>query len=266
MANAPAVVVTLDGQLRAPGEPLLYADDLAAVRGDGIFETLLVRDGEAPFASAHLARIAASAAALYGCALPDDLAARVDAAAAGPDAVGALRVVVTPEPGGGAVVALERGRPRARALPIVLRPFTLPGGLGAHKWRDRGLLDALAAADPDGATPLLLDGDGCVLEAAWGNVFALAGDVLTTPPADGRILPGVTRAAVLAAAPELGLAPCERPLPIERLARADAIAISSSLVGVVPAVLAAAAPDAGTFALAERLMRRLGQRTATPVA
>ena len=41
--------------------PLLYADDLAAVRGDGIFESLLVRDGRPCLLEAHLARLTQSA-------------------------------------------------------------------------------------------------------------------------------------------------------------------------------------------------------------
>ena len=52
-----AVVVTLDGELHDPQAPLLFADDLAAVRGDGIFETLLVRDGRPCLLEAHLARL-----------------------------------------------------------------------------------------------------------------------------------------------------------------------------------------------------------------
>lgn len=40
---AVAVVVTLDGEVHDPSVPLLYADELAAVRGDGAFETALVR-------------------------------------------------------------------------------------------------------------------------------------------------------------------------------------------------------------------------------
>jgi 4-amino-4-deoxychorismate lyase len=61
MASQPAVVVTLDGELHDPSAPLLYADDLAAVRGDGIFETLLVRDGRPCLLEAHLARLTQSA-------------------------------------------------------------------------------------------------------------------------------------------------------------------------------------------------------------
>jgi 4-amino-4-deoxychorismate lyase len=55
------VVVTLDGELHEPGAPLLYADDLAAVRGDGIFETLLIRDGRPCLLEAHLGRLTESA-------------------------------------------------------------------------------------------------------------------------------------------------------------------------------------------------------------
>jgi 4-amino-4-deoxychorismate lyase len=61
MASQPAVVVTLDGQLRDPATPLLHADDLAVVRGDGIFESLLVRDGRPCLLEAHLGRLTQSA-------------------------------------------------------------------------------------------------------------------------------------------------------------------------------------------------------------
>ena len=54
-------MVTLDGELHDPRTPLLHADDLAAVRGDGIFETLLVRDGRPCLLEAHLGRLTQSA-------------------------------------------------------------------------------------------------------------------------------------------------------------------------------------------------------------
>ena len=56
-----AVLVTLDGLIHDPDAPLLHADDLAAVRGDGVFETLLVRDGAACLVEAHLQRLVQSA-------------------------------------------------------------------------------------------------------------------------------------------------------------------------------------------------------------
>ena len=61
MASEPGVVVTLDRELHDPAVPLLFADDLAAVRGDGVFETLLVRDGRPCLLEAHLGRLTQSA-------------------------------------------------------------------------------------------------------------------------------------------------------------------------------------------------------------
>jgi 4-amino-4-deoxychorismate lyase len=61
MASQPAVVVTLDGASHDPSTPLLHADDLAVVRGDGVFESLLVRDGRPCLLEAHLARLTQSA-------------------------------------------------------------------------------------------------------------------------------------------------------------------------------------------------------------
>lgn len=62
MSGQPSVLVTLDGTVHDPGLPLLFGDDLAAVRGDGVFETLLVRDGEACLVELHLKRLMHSAA------------------------------------------------------------------------------------------------------------------------------------------------------------------------------------------------------------
>ncbi|GAA1900573.1 MAG: aminodeoxychorismate lyase [Williamsia herbipolensis] len=59
-----SILVTHDGAVLDPDVPFLHADDLAAVRGDGVFETLLVRDGRARNVSRHLDRLQNSARAL----------------------------------------------------------------------------------------------------------------------------------------------------------------------------------------------------------
>ncbi|GAA2054488.1 aminodeoxychorismate lyase [Williamsia deligens] len=59
-----SILVTHDGAVLDPDVPYLHADDLAAVRGDGVFETLLVRDGRARNVGRHLARLEKSAEAL----------------------------------------------------------------------------------------------------------------------------------------------------------------------------------------------------------
>jgi len=201
----------------------------------GVFETLLVRGGVPVDTRAHLARLARSVTALYGEELPDDLHARVVAAAAAAP-LQRLRVVAEPAPGGAApdAVRVEIDAEPLAAEPapdaVTLAPAVLPGGLGAHKWRDRDLLDELAVRLD--AVPLLLDLDGDVLEAAYANLFIVEGTHLITPPLDGRQLPGTVRARVLALHPAL-----EERISLDRVAAADELLLASSIRGIHPARL-----------------------------
>jgi para-aminobenzoate synthetase/4-amino-4-deoxychorismate lyase len=189
----------------------------------GVFDTLLVLDGVPQRLDAHLARLERSLAEVYDRALPDDLRARVhDLARSGRDRA-RLRIDAVP----GKDFELVLTPARRRTLPIVLHPYTLPGGLGAHKWRDRELIDALVQ------TPLFLDADGTVLEAGWANVLIRRGDRLLRPRADGRILPGTSLPRAE-----------EADLTLADLRAADRIMLSSALSGVVTAVLADAPAEA----------------------
>jgi para-aminobenzoate synthetase/4-amino-4-deoxychorismate lyase len=256
----PSGPIGLPGRAQPP--PALSPHRRRPDPAHGVFETLLVVDGETVRGEEHLARLRASVALLYDAPLPDDLSLRIaESAATHASGKAALRIVVQPGPRGEVHVTIERGVVRARQLPIALAPVMLPSGLGAHKWRDRRLLDALAGTPPDAATPLVVDSDGAVLEAAWGNVFVLEGGALLTPPADGRLLPGVTRAALLEeAAAALGLDAREQQLGLARLAAADAILLSSALSGAVPAVLGGAAPKPGASPLALQLAHSLAMQ------
>ena len=115
----------------------------------------------------HLARLAASYRALYGRALPDELAVRAAAAAAGRErgAPADRR-----DAGGEAELTVTAPRPPA---PVTLRPVVLPGGIGPHKCRDRRLLESHEADDP-ATMPLLLDADGLVLETSRASVVVRA--------------------------------------------------------------------------------------------
>ncbi len=266
LVKARPLVRAIDGTIEEPSAldvPLAAPAALTRTRhrpdpAAGIFDTLLAHEGRAVRAPAHLARLAASAAELYDAELPEDLPERVEALARQAQAPTGLRIDARPQADGTLAIGLALRGPRARKLPIVLAPALLPGGLGAHKWCDRTLVDALGA---DGATALLLDADGSVLEAAWGNVFALEGERLVTPPADGRLLPGVTRAALLDAARSTGLQPVEEPLALARLAAADAILVSSSLAGAVPACLGKRErASSGAAEVAQRLAAALADR------
>lgn len=197
----------------------------------GVFETMLVRDGRPLELSAHLARLGASVAGLYGVAdLPGIAELVADRARGLP--LGRLRVTVAPN-GDGSLHADVRRAPVDDVLvfpdfgrAVRLRPLTVPGGLGRHKWADRRILDA---ADGGNAVPLVLDADGSVLEASRANVFVVEDGAISTPPADGRILPGVTRRRVLELMPVR-----EEAIALDRLLAADEVFLSGSVRGIEP--------------------------------
>ena len=223
---------------RAPAPVFALSDELSRPDPErGVFSTMLVRDGEPQDLAAHLARLRASVRELYGDDLPDDLELRVRRAAA-PHALARLRAALAPADG----VSVEaRPLEERAAAPVVLAPVALPGGLGAHKWLERRLLDELARRL--GAVPLIVDLDDEVLEAAHANVWIVEGRDLITPPLDGRLLPGTARAGLLRD-PPAGLEPREEPITLERLAAADELLLSSSIRGLHPAGLAGAAQPA----------------------
>jgi para-aminobenzoate synthetase/4-amino-4-deoxychorismate lyase len=233
-------LVRAQGRLaRSPGPPtraLRYGQ--RPDPGLGVFETVLVEHGRPVGLEAHMTRLAHSVTELYGASLPPTLAAGAQAAAAECAALERSRMRVLADPDGSVRITVSAVSGVDRGRPAVLVPFALPGGLGAHKWRDRRLLDALADVAA-GGVPLLLDTDGDVLEAGYANIWLVEGDDLITPPADGRILPGTTRAALLTA----GRAAREERFDLARLARADAIVLTSSISGRHPARLGRRAPQ-----------------------
>ena len=189
----------------------------------GIYETIHVANGFPQRWLAHLARLTGSARRLYGRSPPADLTAQVLALAHG---VTSARLRIDLMPGEDPQLELT---PMPPSVPAILRPIVVPGGVGAHKWRDRALLEAHEADDPR-TLPLLVDADGVVLESSRAGVLVRAHNgMLWTPPRDGRILPSVTVSVSRAES---------RQLTLEDLRHAESIYIASALRGVQSATLA----------------------------
>ncbi|KUI37651.1 4-amino-4-deoxychorismate lyase [Mycobacterium sp. IS-1496] len=202
MASGPAVVVTLDGAVHDAQTPLLHADDLAAVRGDGIFETLLVRDGRPCLLEAHLGRLAQSAR-LMELPAPDlprwrsTVTTAVHRWAADGGDEGVLRLVYS------------RGRESGGAPTAFVTIGALPARVAAAR-RDGVAALTLARGLPTGAAdlPWLLAGAKTLSYAV--NMAALrhaekqgAGDVVFVS-SDGHILEGPRSTVVIATEMEDG--------------------------------------------------------------
>jgi para-aminobenzoate synthetase / 4-amino-4-deoxychorismate lyase len=209
--------------------------DLLPRPATGVFTSLKVSAGQTRNLERHLTRLAASAAALYGKDLPASLRADLgDRLAEEPS--GRLRITVRPV--GGPLQVFIEVVPLAPDPdePVSLRPAVIPGGLGAHKWRDRRLLAELIRRSRlgPGEQLLITDETGELLETDRGNLFAVADGVLLTPPADGRILPGTTRAAIMRVARGQGIKVGLKPLTLDELTAASEVFVCNAVYGVRP--------------------------------
>ncbi|MDT5227231.1 MAG: 4-amino-4-deoxychorismate lyase [Mycobacterium sp.] len=258
MTSHPGVIVTLDGAVHPSGTPLLFADDLAAVRGDGVFETLLVRDGGACLVEAHLNRLAHSAKLLelpspdltawrraitqatqqWTSQTNDEAAMRL-VYSRGRESGSAPTAYVTVNP-----VADRIATVRREGLAALTLPRQLPSaGVEAMPWLLAGAktlsyainMAALRHADRHGAGDVIfVSSDGYILEGPRSTVvIASGGDdgnvCLLTPPPWYPILRGTTQQALFTVARAKGYDCDYRALRVPDLFAAQGIWLVSSM-------------------------------------
>jgi 4-amino-4-deoxychorismate lyase len=241
---------------RRPEEPFLRGDDLGVLRGDGVFETLHVRDGGPFLLEEHLARMARSADRLD---LPLPSLDRIRALAVTGSAAwpateeAALRLVCTrgPEDGGdptlyATVSPIREGLRTQRRDGIRVATASLGLSTDAREvapWLLGGVKSLSYAANmaagrwaaAQGVDDVLyVSSDGHVLEGPTSSVVWRRGDVLASVPDSTGILPGTTAAFLLASAGSVGLrASWEMAVP-DDLVDADGVWFCSSVRGIVP--------------------------------
>lgn len=246
----PKLLARLDGTLVDPATPIVLADDLGVVRGDGVFESILAVDGTPRDLDAHIDRLAASAA-LVQLPAPDASGYHraVAAIVAGwdwttePEAV--IRLVQTRGPEGGAgngwalavplddasrrqrrdgvrVLVLDRGFEGTEVAPL---PWLLPGA----KTLSYGVnMAAKRYATANGADDaIFVTPSGTLLEGPTSGVVLDLDGELVTPPLDG-ILDSITVQHLRREGPAAGLPLHTRDLTRDDLARARGAWLLSS--------------------------------------
>jgi 4-amino-4-deoxychorismate lyase len=259
-----------------PAAPQLSVLDLGVTRGDGVFESVLVRDGRAPALDAHLARFASSARildfpepdlAVWGRAF----AAAVEAASTRGQRAFGVKLVLTrgiegsaqptawllaqPAPdfaalrvGGVAAVTLDRGyrHDAARTAPWLLQ--------GAKTLSYEINAAALREAERRVAREVVfVSSDGFVLEAPTSSVIVRFGDRMVTPPSELGIVPGTTVRRAFEFFAQQGFETASQRLRASELQGADALWLVSSIRQAVPVT----ALDGAGLELDEGLTARL---------
>ncbi len=230
------------------------ADDRGFQYGDGLFETIAVRDGVALLWSRHLARLLAGCARLGWARLPAIEALEEDmrTLTAGVER-GVMKIIVTHGSGGRGYRTPADAVPRrisslwpwpegiehgARAgvtacwcRTRVARQPQLAGLKHLHR-----LDQVLARAEwqDEYAEGLMCDEQDRVIEGTMSNVFIRIGGEWCTPTLEEAGVAGVMRAAVLDCARELGIACREAAVSRETLAQAEEIFLTNSIIGIWP--------------------------------
>lgn len=246
------VLAMLDGTLADPDEPHIRVDDLGLLRGDGIFETVLVVDGRPRELGPHLDRLARSARMLE--LPPPDRAVWercVDTVLGAwhGSAEMALKLVYTrgPEFGDGTPTGFALGLPIGekvlRKRETGVRALTLDRGydpeiverapwllLGAKSLSYAVNMAALRWAEAHDADEVIfLAADGAVLEGPTANVVVAHGRTLRTTPPSSGILRGTTQGALFRAAERAGWSTKVEPLVMADLRTADGLFLASSV-------------------------------------
>ncbi len=216
--------------------------------GDGVFETIALRNGAALAVTRHLDRLARSARGL-GLPAPDldTLHRGVGATvAANPGIVwGALRVTYTSGPG---TVGSFRGGLETTTVVAArpLSPYPASADVVTVAWprNERGALAglkttsyaenvvALAEARRQGASEAIFANTvGHLCEGSGTNVFLSVDGRLVTPPLSAGCLSGITRGLIIE---RCGLDVDQCDVPLAALARADEAFLTSATRDVHP--------------------------------
>lgn len=225
--------VCLNGRLIRSSAARVPITDPGFTHGEGVFETLLIRDGSVQLPREHFARLCRSARSL-DLVVPLTSAAFIKAAAAlirhNRVEQGMLRIVLTPA----TLLLMTRPWPERpasarvtfvvteRCLPHLKTLNYLPTVLAQREAEKKGFDEAL-----------LVDRDNCVTEGGRTNIFYVQHGVLYTPPL-GRALAGVTRAKILMIASRLGIPTCEKTTIPADIRAADEVFLTNAPMEIWP--------------------------------
>ncbi|KRB38843.1 aminodeoxychorismate lyase [Microbacterium sp. Root180] len=233
-----------------PEAPALSVGELSTQRGDGIFESIGVVDGHPQEVTAHLERLAHSAAL---CDLPaphlEQWRQAVAAAAAHCPAAGegVIKLILSrgvehgPAPTAWATAAQAADNSAVREHGV--RVVTLDRGyaidtparapwllLGAKTLSYAVNMAAIREARRRGADDaVFVTSDGFVLEAPTASLVLRVADRFVTPAPNAGILHGTTQLSLFEHLAALGHATAYETIPVTALAEADAAWLLSSV-------------------------------------
>ncbi len=255
-------IVYLKGSLVPRSGAYLSISDHGLLYGYGLFETMRAYHGRIFLLERHVKRLNDAAGAI---GLVEKLAG-LDLARASRETVTAnnlqdARVRLTVTSGesdampwadaGGAPTLLVTARPYTPLAPEVYEKGYRVGIASVRRTRQsvlssvksiNYLLNVVArmeAAAKGLDEALLLNDEGYIAEGGSSNVFFVRDSKLVTPSLNSGIIPGVTRAAVLELARNIGTGASEGPLGVGIIKSCDEAFMTNAMIEIMPVTVVA---------------------------
>jgi 4-amino-4-deoxychorismate lyase len=245
------IALLLNGERVADPAHAISAEERGLQYGDGVFETMLLRDGQVRYFADHYARLRLGCKRL-GIASPDiDLIESDVAKILRVGNEGVLKLIVTRGVGGRGYRSAPSLRPtRMLSLYALSAADSLPGitarwcntrlarnpqlagikhlnrieqVLAQNEWRDASIAEGL-----------MLDTEGELICATAANVFFFSERTLVTPDLRFSGIRGVMRAQVLSMARLLKIDAEERSVWPQELAAASEVFVTNAIRGLRP--------------------------------
>ena len=247
--------VFLNGEWIPEKEAQVSAFDRGFLYGDGVFETIRIYQGHPFLLERHLGRLAHG---LSGLHIEDPFSFDEwtdhcrELIARNKVSDGILRLYITRGTGKRGYSSMGCSSPTVLISPHDAPPvadpntrvdiITAAGILSDHdplstfKTANK-LVNIIAMREAERAEvhdALLLNRNGHATETAASNIFAVAENVLRTPPLASGCLGGITRGFVLELAADLGIRTAQCDLPHEELRLADGLFLTNSVREIQP--------------------------------
>jgi 4-amino-4-deoxychorismate lyase len=234
--------------VECPPERAVSAQDRGLSYGDGLFETMLLRDGRVRYLAHHLARLAFGCERL-GIRYPGDECLKTEIERVRRTHTnGVVKVIVTRGTGSRGYRPLRDAEPtrivslhaspqvpsagiRVRWCSTPLSRNTLLAGI-KHLNRLEQVLAQAEWDDPDVAEGLMCDSEGELISATAANVFIVRGRELWTPDLRYCGIRGIMRARIIEHAHGLGFDVQEAPLRPDDLESATEVFVTNAVRGV----------------------------------
>ncbi len=243
----------LNGEFQDNSKAIDIADR-GFLLGDGVFETILMVDGQPAFLQAHLERLRSGVTALgIGADIIDtdvghivrELAQRNGTARG----MGSARITLTRGPGArGLAYAMGENdstmlitasayAPSAYAAPASLilsqhrrNEYSLTARLKTTNYLDN-ILARQEAVSAGADEAIMMNLSGRVACASAANIVMVQQQTIKTPPVEEGALPGIVRGVLLTHAETIGLEIAEEAINLEELST-SALMLTNSLIGV----------------------------------